>query len=93
MLILYYNSSKLFKIGRYFQLKSNTPLALCSNIVYKFIYSWDMNLTHYGMSIRHSITQVTKYLDFNGIQKSRIKDRILFCVIRSDVLYNLSRLL
>ena len=25
---------KSFKIGRYFQLKSNTPLALCSNVVY-----------------------------------------------------------
>ena len=24
---------KSFEIGRYFQLKSNTPLALCSNVV------------------------------------------------------------
>ena len=27
----------LFKIGRYFQMKSNTPLALWSNVVFKFI--------------------------------------------------------
>ena len=40
---------KSFKSGRYFQLKSNIPLALCSNIVYKFTCSCDMNLTYYGI--------------------------------------------
>ena len=39
---------KSFKIGRYFQLKSNTLLALCSNVVYKFTYSCGMNLTYYS---------------------------------------------
>ena len=47
---------KSFRIGRYFQLKSNTPLALCSNVVYKFTSSCDMNLKYYGMSTRHLIT-------------------------------------
>ena len=47
---------KSFKIGGYFQLKSDTPLALCSNVVYKFTCSCDMNLTYYGMSTRHLIT-------------------------------------
>ena len=37
---------KSFKIGRYFQSKSNTPLALCSNVVDKFTFSCDMNLTY-----------------------------------------------
>ena len=47
---------KLIKVNRYFQLKSITPLALCSNVVYKFTCSCDMNLTYYGMSTRHFIT-------------------------------------
>ena len=55
MLILYPFTNH-FKIGRYFQLKSSTPLALCSNVVFKFTCLCDMNLTHYGMSTRHLIT-------------------------------------
>ena len=70
---------KSFKIGRYFQLKSDTPLALCSNVVYKFTCSCDMNLTYYGMSTRHLITRVREHLDFNSIQRSAIKDHILSC--------------
>ena len=80
---------KSFKIGRYFQLKSNTPLALCSNVVYKFTCSCDMNLTYYGMSTRHLITRVREHLDFNSIQRSAIKDHILFCGICSDVQHGL----
>ena len=80
---------KSFKIGRYFQLKSNTPLALCSNIVYKFTCSCDMNLTYYGMSTLHLITKVRKHLDFNSIQRSATKDYIFSCDICSDVQYGL----
>ena len=76
---------KLFKIGRYFQLKSDTPLALCSNVVYKFICSCDMNLKYYGMSTRHLITRVREHLNFNSIQRSAIKDHILSCDICLDV--------
>ena len=76
---------KSFKIGRYLQLKSNTPLALCSNVVYKFTCSCDMNLTYYGMSTRHLITRVREHLDFNSIQRSAIMDHILSCGICSDV--------
>ena len=47
-----------FKIGRYFQLKSDTSLALCSNVVYKFTCLCDMNLTYYRMSTRRLITRV-----------------------------------
>ena len=50
-----------FEIGRYFQLKSNTPLALCSNVVYKFTCSCDMNLTYYDVSTRHLITKVREH--------------------------------
>ena len=76
---------KLFKIGRYFQLKCNTHLALCSNVVYKFTCSRDMNLTYYGMATRHLITRARKHLYFNSIQRSAIKDHILSCDICSDV--------
>ena len=79
----WYNLS--FKIGRYFQLKSDTPLALCSNVVYKFTCSCDMNRTYYGMSTRHLITRVREHLDFNSIQRSGIKDHILSCDVCSDV--------
>ena len=75
MLILY-PFNKLLKIDRYFQLKSNTPLALCSNVVYKCTCSCDMNLTYYGMSTRHLIARVRKHLDCNSIQRSAIKDHI-----------------
>ena len=80
---------KSFKIGRYLQLKSNSPLALCSNVVYKFTCSCDMNLTYYSMSTRHLITRVREHLDFNSIQRSAIKDHILSCGICSDVQHGL----
>ena len=44
-----------------------------------------MNLTYSGMSTRHLITRVREHLDFNSIQRSTIKDHILFCDICSDV--------
>ena len=60
---------KSFKIGRYFQLKFNSPLALCSNVVYKFTCSCDKNLTYCGTATRHLITKVREHLHFNCIQK------------------------
>ena len=80
---------KSFKINRYFHLKSDTPLALCSNVVYKFTCTYDMNLTYYSMSTRHLITRVREHLDFNNIQRSAIKDHILSCNICSDVQHGL----
>ena len=55
---------KSFKIGRYFQLKSNIFLALCSNVADKFICSCDMNLTYYSMSTRHLITRIKRTFRF-----------------------------
>ena len=80
---------KLFKIGRYFQLKSNTPLALCSNVAYKFTCSCNINLIYYGLSTRLLITRVREHLDFNSIQRSPIKDHILSCDICLDVQHGL----
>ena len=76
---------KSFKIGRYFQLKCSTPLALCSNVVYKFTCLCDIKFRYYSMSTRHLITKVREHLDFNSIQRFAIKDHILSCDIRSDV--------
>ena len=70
---------KSFKINSYFQLKSCTPLALCSNVVYKFTCSCDTNLTYIGMSSRHLSTRVREHLNLNSKQKSSIKDHIAAC--------------
>ena len=51
-----------------------------------------MNLTCYDMSnlsTRHLITRVGEHLDFNSIQRSAIKDNILFCGICSDLQHGL----
>ena len=37
---------KTFKVKNYFLLKSRTPKALCSNVIYKFTGSCDMNMTY-----------------------------------------------
>ena len=70
---------KTFKVVNYFQLKSKTPVALCSNVVYKFLCSCDMNKTYIGMSSRHLITRVWEHLNFKSLQDSAIKDHILSC--------------
>ena len=63
-----------FKIGRYFLLKFNTLLALLQ------IYSsYDMYFVYYGMSAQHLIIR-KEHLDFNSIQRSAVKDHILFVI-------------
>ena len=69
---------KSFKLGRYFQLKSNTASALSSNVVYKFTCSCDMNLTYYGMSTRHLITRVRKRLDFSFLLSKHFRPNIKY---------------
>ena len=51
-----------FKINRYFQLKTKTPLALCSNVVYQFRCSCDTNLAYVGMTTRHLAARASKHL-------------------------------
>ena len=54
---------KTFKTGTYFQLKSHTPLLLCSNVVYKFTCSCDSNLTYIDKSTRHLSTRAREHLN------------------------------
>ena len=70
---------KTFKVANYFQLKYKTPVALCSNVVYKFSCSCDTNKTYIGMSSRHLITRVREHLNFKSLHNSAIKDHILSC--------------
>ena len=64
-----------FKINRYFQLKTKTPHALCSNVVYlyQFRLSCDTNLAYVGMTTRHLAAKACKHLVLAGPQ-SAIKD-------------------
>ena len=64
---------KIFKVKNYFLLKSRTPKALCSNVIYKFTGSCDTNMTYIGLSSRHLITRVREHLNFKSIHKSAIK--------------------
>ena len=67
-----------FKVKNYFLLKSRTPKALYSNVIYKFTGSCDTNMTYIGMSSRYLITRVGEHLNFKSIQEGAIK-KILFC--------------
>ena len=80
---------KTYKVGNYFQLKSRTPLALCSNVVYKFTSSCDTNLTYIGMSTRHLSTRVKEHLNFKNDSQSAIKDHIMSCNKCCSMKYNL----
>ena len=79
---------KTFKVVNYFQLKSKTLTALCSNVVYKFSCSCDTNKTYIGMSSRHLITRVREHLNFKSLQDSAIKDHILLCEKCSNNRFN-----
>ena len=82
---------KTFKTGTYFQLKSRTPLLLCSNIVYKFTCSCDSNLTYIGKSTRHLSTRVGEHLNVaSQHENSAIKQHILSCTVCSNVRHDLN---
>ena len=84
-LILLYRTNK---IGQYFKPKSETPLPLCSNVVYKFTCSCDTNLTYIGMSSRHLITIVRENLNLADSRKSAIKDHI--CYAPPAIIFNIT---
>ena len=68
------------KIQNYFQLKSRTQKPLCSNVVYKFTCSCDMNLTYIGMTTRHLGKRVEEHLDFKQKDdSSAILDHLRNC--------------
>ena len=80
---------KTFKVVNYFQLKSKTPVALCSNVVYKFSCSCDTNKTYIVLSSRHLITRVREHLNFKSLQDSAIKDH--FCRVKSVLIIGLMK--
>ena len=72
------------KVSKYFQLKSATPKALCSNIVYQFLCACDAHLSYIGMSSRHLNTRAKEHLNLADSRKSAIKDiftLVIFVVI------------
>ena len=77
------------KVGQYFQLKSEAPLPLCSNVVYKFTCLCDTNLIYIGMSFRHLIIRVKEHLNLADSKKSAIKNHILSCPTCSNLQYNI----
>ena len=75
-LIALYRSNK---VGQFFQLKSASPLPLCSNIFHKFTCSCGTNLKYIGMSSRHLITTMKEHFNLPGSRKSAVKDHMLSC--------------
>ena len=70
---------KICKVGNYFNLKSNTPELLLSNVVYRFSCPCDAGLTYIGKSTRHLLTRAKERLNSDSTVKSKIKDRISEC--------------
>ena len=61
---------KTFKVVNYFQLKSKTPVALCSNVVYRFSCSCDTNKTYIEMfskRTRHTSIYLVRLLDIRSL--------------------------
>ena len=72
---------KTFETGTYFQLKSRTPLLLCSNVVYKFTCSCDSNLTCIVKSTRHLSTRVGEHLNVASQHQNSAINNIYFRVL------------
>ena len=58
-----------YKVGRFFQLKSATPITMSSNLVYQFLCSCGTNFSYVGMSSRHLGTRAREHLNLADIQK------------------------
>ena len=68
------------KIGSFFSLKSQTPKALLSNVVYQFKCKHDANLTYLGKTKRHLISRVTEHGNLDaGEKKTSIASHIVDC--------------
>ena len=70
---------KTCKVGNCFNLKSNTPVLLLSNVVYRFSCPCDAGLTYIGKSTRHVVTRAKEHLNLGSSIKSKIKDHIIEC--------------
>ena len=66
------------KVGSFFTLKSRTPSALVSRVVYKFQCLGDPDTTYIGKTKRHIITRVKEHLDPK--ENSAITSHIFECV-------------
>ena len=69
------------KIGQYFSLKSKTPFALTSNVVYKFSCLRDADCSYIGQTKRHLMTRVNEHVALSGSSKSEIKTHIKKCPV------------
>ena len=80
-----------FKTGTYFQLKSRTPLLLCSNVIYKFTCLCDSNLINIGKSTRHLSTRVGEHLNLaSQHENSAIKQHVILCTVCSNVRHDIN---
>ena len=78
--VRFFTNYTSLKTGSYFNLKSKTPAALKSNVVYKFTCSCDVNTTYVGMSTRHLVTRAREHLQLNfNHAKSAIIQHISSC--------------
>ena len=70
---------KTCKVGNYFNLKSNTPALLLSNVVYRFSCPCDAGLTYIRKSTCHVVTRAKEHLNLGSSIKSKIKEHISEC--------------
>ena len=70
---------KTTKVCSYFNIKSQTPSYLQSNVVFKYTCSRDVNVTYIGYSARHLITTAKEHISDCKSNKSAIKNHILNC--------------
>ena len=70
---------KTCKVGNYFNLKSNTPVLLLSNVVHRFSCLCDVCLTYISKSTHHLLTRAKEYLNLGSLVKSKIKEHISEC--------------
>ena len=68
-----------WQVNRYFQLKSETPHALSSNVVYQFTCSCDTNLSYIGMTTQHLGTRTGEHLNLDDSHKNAMKDHLRYC--------------
>ena len=82
------------KVGGSFSLKSRVPLALASNVVYKFTCSLDATTSYVGKTERHLITRAREHVDSSG-QRTAVGDHLATCdscqqSVSADILQNFS---
>ena len=68
------------KVGSLFRLKSDTPLPLLSQVVYKFTCLGDPNTTYIGLCNRFVIERVREHLALGRKQLTAVAKHIVSCV-------------